>query len=89
MKIGKTFFVISETGVSGAGFQRWHKGRQPMGALVEGTTLRRDGAPRDRMRGQQAPVCVDYKKEQRAKEIAARKQSRLKSRARWRYRSGG
>ena len=71
MKIGKTFFVISETGVSGAGFQRWHKGRQPMGALVEGTTLRRDGAPRDRMRGQQAPVCVDYKKEQRAKEIAA------------------
>ena len=23
------------------------------------------------MRGQQAPVCVDYKKEQRAKEIAA------------------
>ena len=83
MKIGKTFFVISETGVSGAGLQRWHKGREPMGEL------RRDGAPRDRMRGQQAPVCVDYKKEQRAKEIAARKQSRLKSRARWRYRSGG
>ena len=32
---------------------------------------------------------LDCKKEQRAKEIAARKQSRLKSRARWRYRSGG
>ena len=45
---------ISETGVSGPGFQGRHQrghGVEPVGALGEGTTLRRDGAPRDRVGG--------------------------------------
>lgn len=54
-----------------------------MGALVEGTTLRRDGAPRDRVGGQQAPVCVglqegaEGERNRRPETVKAEKQSQV------------
>ena len=48
---------------------------EPVGALGKRATLRRDGAPRDRVGGQGTHdkhlSVLDYKKEQRAKEVAA------------------